>query len=65
MKHRKLKILNICMAFLTILFVCCAVTVTGSGFLDLSNLVRYFFEGCAIITCLTFLLTYRKAWMHE
>ncbi|MBQ8623867.1 MAG: hypothetical protein IJ424_05755 [Oscillospiraceae bacterium] len=37
------------MALVTILSIVCAVTVTGSGFLDLSNIVRAVCIGVAVV----------------
>lgn len=34
------KVVSILLALVTILAIVCAITVTGSGFLDLSNIVR-------------------------
>ena len=35
-----LKVISVVLAFVTILAIACTITVTGSGFLDLSNIVR-------------------------
>lgn len=39
-KNTILKIVSIVLTLITILASICAITVTGSGFLDLSNIVR-------------------------
>lgn len=44
-----LKIVSIVLAIVTILAIVCAITVTGSGFLDLSNIARGVFIAVAII----------------
>ena len=35
-----LKVISVVLALVTILAIACTITVTGSGFLDLSNIVR-------------------------
>lgn len=40
---------NIVLALVTILAIICAVTVTGSGFLDLSSIVRAVCIGVAVV----------------
>lgn len=44
-----LKVFSIVLAFLGILAIVCAVTATGSGFLDLSNFVRAICFGVALV----------------
>ena len=44
-----LKVISIVFVLITILAIACAITVTGSGFLDLSNIVRAVCIGVAII----------------
>lgn len=39
-KNTILKVISIVLALVTILAIVCAITVTGSGLLDLSNIVR-------------------------
>ena len=39
-KDTVLKVVSIILALVSILALICTVTVTGSGFLDLSNIVR-------------------------
>ena len=45
-----LKVISIVFALITILAIACAVTVTGSGFLDLSNIARAVCIGVAVIS---------------
>jgi hypothetical protein len=40
----------------------CTITVTGSGFLDLSNIVRYVLTGMAIISGAIALMLARIGW---
>lgn len=49
-KNTILKVISIALSLVTILAIVCAVTVTGSGFLDLSNIVRAVCIGVAV-TC--------------
>ena len=42
-----------------------AVTVTGSGFLDLSNIVRYFLIGFAVVFGITAVISGRYGWMSR
>ena len=48
-KNIILKVISIVFALLTILAILCAVTVTGSGVLDLSNIVRAICIGAAVV----------------
>lgn len=48
-KNTILKVVSIILALVTILAIVCAVTVTGSGFLDLSNIVRVVCIGVAVV----------------
>lgn len=48
-KNTILKVVSIILALVTILSIVCAVTVTGSGFLDLSNIVRAVCIGVAVV----------------
>lgn len=50
------------MLAVTAFLIYCAVTVTGSGFLDLSNIVRYVLTGMAIISSVTALMLARIGW---
>ena len=49
MKNTILKVVSTVLALVTILAIVCAVTVTGSGFLDLSNIVRAVCIGVAVV----------------
>ena len=49
-KNTVLKVISIVLALVTILAILCAVTVTGSGFLDLSNIVRAVCIGVAVVS---------------
>ena len=48
-KKTILKVVSIILALVTILAIVCAITVTGSGFLDLSNIVRAVCIGVAVV----------------
>ena len=48
-KNTILKVVSVVLALVTILAIVCAVTVTGSGFLDLSNIVRAVCVGVAVV----------------
>ena len=48
-KNTILKVVSIVLALATILAIVCAVTVTGSGFLDLSNIVRAVCIGVSVV----------------
>ena len=47
-KRAVLKIIRFVLTLITVLAVACAVTVTGGGFLDLSDLVRAVCIGIAV-----------------
>lgn len=48
-KNTILNVVSIVLALVTILAIVCAVTVTGSGFFDLSNIVRAVCIGVAVV----------------
>ena len=48
-KNAILKLISIILALAAVLAVICAVTVSGSGFLDLSNIVRAAYAGAAAV----------------
>ena len=48
-KNTILKVVSIVLALVTILAIVCAATVTGSGVLDLSNIVRAVCIGVAVV----------------
>lgn len=49
--HRNiiLKAISVVLALITVLAIICAITATGSGFLDLSDIVRMFCIGVALV----------------
>lgn len=49
MKNIILKAVSIGLALVAVLAIVCAVTVTGGGFLDLSNIARAGFAGVAVV----------------
>lgn len=48
-KNTILKVISVVLALITILAIICAITVTGSSFLDLSNIARVVCIGAAVI----------------
>ena len=62
MKKTVCRILCVIMLVVTAFLIYCAVTVTGSGFLDLSNIVRYVCTGMAVISSVIALLLARIGW---
>ncbi|MCI9114268.1 hypothetical protein [Oscillibacter sp.] len=46
----------------TAFLIWCAVTVTGGGFLDLSNIVRYVLTGMAVISGVIALILAKIGW---
>ena len=54
-----LKVISIAFALITILAIACATTVTGSGFLDLSNIARAVCIGVAIICGILAFITWK------
>ena len=59
-KRTRYRILSIISALLALLMIVCAVTVTGRGFLDLSNIIRSFFIAMAIVCAILALAFYLK-----
>lgn len=59
MKKTLLIIISAIMLILMIVSIIIAITVTGNGFLDLSNIIRYFCIGFAIICGITSFFTFR------
>ena len=53
------KVISIAFALITILAIACATTVTGSGFLDLSNIARAVCIGVAIICGILAFITWK------
>ncbi len=62
MKKNICKIASVITAVLAVLAIIGAVTVTGSGFLDLSNIVRYFLIGFAVVFGIAAVMTGRYGW---
>lgn len=56
------KIINLLSVFTMILAIICFISSQGSGFIDLSNIGRYFFAGMTIISGIIALSTLKKAW---
>lgn len=54
-----LKVISIAFALITILAIACATTVTGSGFLDLSNIVKAVCIGVAVICGILAFITWK------
>ena len=53
------------MLAVTAFLIYCTITVTGSGFLDLSNIVRYVLTGMAVISGAIALVLARIGWKNE
>lgn len=49
MKNSALKAVRVALLLVAILAIVCAVTVTGGGFLDLSNIARAVFVAVAVV----------------
>ena len=62
MKKTICKIASVITAVLAVLAIIGAVTVTGSGFLDLSNIARYFLIGFAVVFGIAAVMTGRYGW---
>ena len=62
MKKTICKIASVITAVLAVLAIIGAVTVTGSGFLDLSNIARYFLIGFAVVFGIAAVITGRYGW---
>lgn len=56
------KTITVVLTLLAIASVLGAVTVTGSGVLDLSNIFRYFLIGFAVVFGVAAVLTGRYSW---
>ena len=54
-----LKVVSIAFVLITILAIACAITGTGSGFLDLSNIARAVCIGVAIICGIFAFITWK------
>ena len=53
------KVISIVFALITILAIACAITGSGSGFLDLSNIARAVCIGVAIICGILAFITWK------
>ena len=62
MKKNICKIASVITAVLAVIAIIGAVTVTGSGFLDLSNIARYFLIGFAVVFGIAAVMTGRYGW---
>lgn len=60
-KNTILKVISIVLALVTILAIVCAVTVTGSGFLDLRNIVRGVCIGVAVVCGILAVVAWKSA----
>ncbi|GAA6506748.1 hypothetical protein K350107B32_31410 [Agathobaculum butyriciproducens] len=62
-----LKVISIVFTLITILAIACAITGSGSGFLDLSNIARAVCIGVAVICGILALVTWKcsKATPHN
>ena len=56
-----LKVISILFALMTLLAISCAITGTGSGFLDLSNIARAVCIGIAVICGILAVITWKYA----
>lgn len=54
-----LKVISIVFTLITILAIACAITGSGSGFLDLSNIVRAVCIGVAVICGILAFVTWK------
>ena len=54
-----LKVVSIVFALITILAITCAITGTGNGFLDLSNIARGICIGVAVICSILAFITWK------
>ena len=62
MKKNICKIVSGITAVLAVIAIIGAVTVTGSGFLDLSNIARYFLIGFAVVFGIAAVMTGKYGW---
>lgn len=65
MKKSILKVCCVATALLAVIALLGAITVTGSGFIDLSNLARYVLIAIAVLFAIIAFVTGRKGWGHE
>ena len=64
-KNIILKIVSIVLALIAILACICAITVTGSGFLDLSNIVRAVCIGVVVFCGALAVLTWKSSKIRD
>ncbi len=62
MKKILCKIITVVLTLLAIASALGAITVTGSGVLDLSNIARYFLIGFSVVFAAAAVLTGRYSW---
>lgn len=65
MKNVILKAVSIVLGLVTIFAIICAVTVTGSGFLDLSNIVRAIYIGAAVVCAILAVVAWKCAKLKD
>ena len=65
MKKAICRIFSVIMLAVSVFLIYCAITVTGSGFLDLSSTVRYVLTGMAVISGAIALVLARIGWKNE
>ena len=58
-KNTILRVVSIVCVLVTILAIVCAVTVIGSGFLDVSNIVRAICIGVALVCGILAVITWK------
>ena len=60
-KNSILRVVSVVLALVTILAIVCAVTATGSGFLDLSNIVRAVCLGVAVVCTILAVMAWKSS----
>ncbi len=65
MKSAICKIVSIIMLMLAAVLIICAITVSGSGFLDLSNIARLFLIGASIVSMIAAAVTGICGWHSD
>lgn len=60
-KNTILKVVSIVLVLVTIVAIICAIMVTGSGFLDLSNIVRAVCIGVAVVCGILAVVTWKSS----
>lgn len=59
-KRTAFRMISVLLGVFALIAVLCAATVTGSGFLDLSNIARVVFAGIAVV-CAGFAILFWKS----